>query len=474
MTGASGAWSVDLHRSAGPRGRRARARWLRRGLAGTLVGLGAGVTALALNLPAGDASGTPLPGAGRRPVGPEQHTEVVPPVVRTVTVGTPPPLRAGRNALTAPDDPPGGRAGPTGNGRPPATADAVFARPAGQTGPFADVPDRLAPRPVAAPQPRAEQQAAFGRPATVAGGFAGGRPLPPARPVPPPPARGCCCGRSAAAPADGACRTRPAGAPAGGAPRPARGGSPTPAAIRGATRTRRPAWARRPSTTTRPGAARARSWSTPRAARSSGCATCRSGCRPWSLLAVLLVGAARRRGRLVPDAQANAETPLLAPGTQLSEVDPGITPPAGLGVRHRRRASRPAVVSIEVRVGQAGATGSGVVIEGDNGYIVTNNHVVSGADGVEGAEIRAVFSDGSGSAARIVGRDPASDIAVLKVEKPGLVTAALGNSDERRRRRPRRRHRLPARAWPAPSPAASSARSTGPCGWPARAATPTP
>jgi S1-C subfamily serine protease len=90
----------------------------------------------------------------------------------------------------------------------------------------------------------------------------------------------------------------------------------------------------------------------------------------------------------------------------------------------------PAVVSIEVRVGQAGATGSGVVIDGDNGYIVTNNHVVSGADNVEGAEIRAVFFDGSGSAARIVGRDPASDIAVLKVEKPGLVTASLGSSKD--------------------------------------------
>jgi S1-C subfamily serine protease len=90
----------------------------------------------------------------------------------------------------------------------------------------------------------------------------------------------------------------------------------------------------------------------------------------------------------------------------------------------------PAVVSIEVRVGQAGATGSGVVIDGKNGYIVTNNHVVSGADGVQGAEIRAVFSDGSGSAARIVGRDPASDIAVIKVEKPGLLTASLGSSKD--------------------------------------------
>jgi S1-C subfamily serine protease len=89
----------------------------------------------------------------------------------------------------------------------------------------------------------------------------------------------------------------------------------------------------------------------------------------------------------------------------------------------------PAVVSIEVRVGNGGATGSGVVIEGAKGYIVTNNHVVSGADGVESAEIRAIFEDGSGSAARIVGRDPSSDLAVLKVEKPGLLTATLGESE---------------------------------------------
>jgi S1-C subfamily serine protease len=88
----------------------------------------------------------------------------------------------------------------------------------------------------------------------------------------------------------------------------------------------------------------------------------------------------------------------------------------------------PAVVSIQVQVGQSGDTGSGVVVDGGNGYIVTNNHVISSAAGVQGADIRAVFSDGSGSPARIVGRDPASDIAVLKVDKPGLVTATLGES----------------------------------------------
>ncbi|WP_346622034.1 trypsin-like peptidase domain-containing protein [Blastococcus montanus] len=123
------------------------------------------------------------------------------------------------------------------------------------------------------------------------------------------------------------------------------------------------------------------------------------------------------------------ESPLLSPGTTLSQVQPGITREPG-SVSTIAEAVMPAVVSIEVRVGQAGATGSGVVVDGENGYIVTNNHVISGADGVEGAEIRAIFSDGSGSAARIVGRDPASDLAVIKVEKPGLVTASLGMSGE--------------------------------------------
>jgi hypothetical protein len=86
VTGASGSWSVDLR----PRRHQTSehtARWLRRGLAGTLAGLGVGVTALALNLPG--AAPVPQrddPVAG--PTSPEQHNEVVPPVVRTLSVGT--------------------------------------------------------------------------------------------------------------------------------------------------------------------------------------------------------------------------------------------------------------------------------------------------------------------------------------------------------------------------------------------------
>jgi anti-sigma factor RsiW len=87
VTGASGSWSVDLHPHRRRQAPDHTARWLRRGLLGTLVGLGVGVTALALNLPAADpAPRTGGPVAG--PSAPHQHTEVVPPVVRTLTVGT--------------------------------------------------------------------------------------------------------------------------------------------------------------------------------------------------------------------------------------------------------------------------------------------------------------------------------------------------------------------------------------------------
>jgi anti-sigma factor RsiW len=87
LSDSSGSWSVNLQPSQERSGRAPHARWLRRGVAGTLMGLGVGITALALSLPAG---GSPDPSPRGPVAGPseqEQHTEVVPPVVRTVTVG---------------------------------------------------------------------------------------------------------------------------------------------------------------------------------------------------------------------------------------------------------------------------------------------------------------------------------------------------------------------------------------------------
>jgi len=69
--------------------------------------------------------------------------------------------------------------------------------------------------------------------------------------------------------------------------------------------------------------------------------------------------------------------------------------------------------------------GSGFVISKD-GYIVTNNHVVQDMD-----EIRVRFMDGSELEAEVIGRDPKTDIALLKVDPDGkiLETIALGDSD---------------------------------------------
>lgn len=70
--------------------------------------------------------------------------------------------------------------------------------------------------------------------------------------------------------------------------------------------------------------------------------------------------------------------------------------------------------------------GSGVIVS-DNGYILTNNHVVEGAD-----EIQVALRDGHSAEATIVGTDPESDLAVLKINLEKLPAITIGQSDEAR------------------------------------------
>jgi putative serine protease PepD len=84
----------------------------------------------------------------------------------------------------------------------------------------------------------------------------------------------------------------------------------------------------------------------------------------------------------------------------------------------------PSVVSISFESGQ----GSGVVISSD-GQILTNNHVV--AQAADGGQLSVTFSDGSDADARILGRDPATDLAVIQAEDVSDLTAAkLGSSGD--------------------------------------------
>jgi putative serine protease PepD len=86
----------------------------------------------------------------------------------------------------------------------------------------------------------------------------------------------------------------------------------------------------------------------------------------------------------------------------------------------------PSVVTIHVNAGHASGSGSGEVINPD-GYILTNNHVISAA--ANGGTITALFSNGESEDARLIGRDIATDLAVVKVDQhPTLRAIPWGNS----------------------------------------------
>ena len=89
----------------------------------------------------------------------------------------------------------------------------------------------------------------------------------------------------------------------------------------------------------------------------------------------------------------------------------------------------PAVVSINVRLAaprrglREAGSGSGVVIAPD-GYVLTNSHVVQG-----GSSWEVAFVEGISLSAQVVGEDPASDLALIRVNAQGLPHAVLGDSD---------------------------------------------
>lgn len=85
----------------------------------------------------------------------------------------------------------------------------------------------------------------------------------------------------------------------------------------------------------------------------------------------------------------------------------------------------PSVVQVNVQTSQGPGIGSGVIID-KRGYIVTNDHVVSGAQ-----QIQVVLYDGTKLNAQLVGSDAVDDLAVLKINPPShLAVATLGNSSQ--------------------------------------------
>jgi len=86
----------------------------------------------------------------------------------------------------------------------------------------------------------------------------------------------------------------------------------------------------------------------------------------------------------------------------------------------------PVVVQIETKTGTSRATGSGVIMRQD-GYMLTNSHVVAGADWIQ-----VTLPTAETLKARLIGRDPATDLAVIKVQRSGLPVATFGRSADLR------------------------------------------
>jgi Do/DeqQ family serine protease len=152
-------------------------------------------------------------------------------------------------------------------------------------------------------------------------------------------------------------------------------------------------------------------------------------------LVVVAVSPSRRAGTVVNPAPALAPAMLPAPGTGTGAPTQSLRDPA-----QRAMAS---VVSINTERGRlqdpwqrffgiepegqgAAGLGSGVIVSPE-GYVLTNNHVVEGAQ-----QIEVVLNDKRSTTARLVGTDPETDLAVLKIDLDRLPAITLGNSDELR------------------------------------------
>jgi S1-C subfamily serine protease len=142
------------------------------------------------------------------------------------------------------------------------------------------------------------------------------------------------------------------------------------------------------------------------------------------LVAALLVSAVG--GGAVGATLTRATTPATATPPIVSAPPAPIQPVANsAGVAAVYRKVGPAVVQIgQQRGGRVGGTGSGFVIAAD-GSILTNNHVVEGA-----RSLRVMLADGREFPAQVLGRSPANDLALIKIEPPagGLPVVELGDS----------------------------------------------
>lgn len=142
---------------------------------------------------------------------------------------------------------------------------------------------------------------------------------------------------------------------------------------------------------------------------------------------VLLSGASAAGGAAIYDAM-NDDSSVSTTTTGTSLDRPASSTQSTNDISAVAEAVLPSAVVINVAGGGESGTGTGIVIS-DDGNILTNNHVIEAA--ADGGTITVAFNDGTNARAEIVGRDVATDVAVIKAQDvDGLTAATLGNSRE--------------------------------------------
>jgi serine protease Do len=167
---------------------------------------------------------------------------------------------------------------------------------------------------------------------------------------------------------------------------------------------------------------------------------------------LVLTGRMRDAGDAAAQNQAPAATPAPPPGTAAAGAPTVLvdftriaerTVPAVVNISTRQVISRQYYDpfaeffgrrGVQSRRGETNSVGSGVIISPD-GYILTNNHVVAGESGqrgltIEQLDVTITMSDKRGMRAELIGVDPATDLALLKVDATGLPTMPWADSSK--------------------------------------------
>jgi len=149
---------------------------------------------------------------------------------------------------------------------------------------------------------------------------------------------------------------------------------------------------------------------------------------------LLIAMAAQSHARSAPDSFADLAEKLLPAVVNISTTQTVNTAqgqwPQGVPDFFREFFDRRGGQVPQPRQRQATSLGSGFVIDASKGYVITNNHVIKDAE-----KIKVILQDNTALDAELIGTDPKTDIALLKVTLPKkikLTQVALGNSDDMR------------------------------------------